>query len=197
MDGRNLMGTLTVDFITSLDGYGAAEGWPGWWGMESPEYLGWLGQQPEHTILMGATTYRLMAEFAASGEEGVDQVTKLSKVVFSSTLTEPLAWANTRLVTGDAVEAVRAMKEDSRIELRTLGSVSLCRSLIKAELVDRFQVVVFPVVTGATGQDRIYDGYPDVRLDLVESRTFEGGLQLLAYVPTVLEGPPGERGTAG
>ena len=155
------MGTLMVDFITSLDGYGAAEGWPGWWGMESPEYLGWLGEQPKHTVLMGATTYRLMAEFAASGEEGVDQLlTQLSKVVFSSTLTEPLGWANTQLVTGDAVEAVRAMKEDSRIELRTLGSVSLCRSLIMAELVDRFRVVVFPVVTGATGQDRIYTDIP-------------------------------------
>jgi len=65
MEGRNLMGTLMVDFITSLDGYGAAEGWPGWWGMESPEYLGWLGEQPEHTVLMGATTYRLMAEQAS------------------------------------------------------------------------------------------------------------------------------------
>jgi dihydrofolate reductase len=188
------MGTLMVDFITSLDGYGAAEGWPGWWGMESPEYLGWLGEQPEHTVFTGATTYRLMAEFAASGEEGVDQLTPQSKVVFSSTLTEPLEWANTRLVTGDAVKAVRAMKEDSRIELRTLGSVSLCRSLITAGLVDRFRVVVFPVVTGATGQDRIYDGYPDIRLDLVESRTFEGGLQLLEYVPTVLDGPPGSTG---
>src|SRR5215216_8142963 len=99
-----------------------------------------------------------------------------------------------QLVTGDAVEAVRAMKAESQIELRTLGSVSLCRSLITAELVDRFQVVVFPVVTGATGQDRIYDGYPDLRLDLVESRTFEGGLQLLEYVPTVLDGPPGTTG---
>src|SRR5215217_1601482 len=175
-----------VDFITSLDGYGAAEGWPGWWGMESPEYLGWLGEQPEHTVLMGATTYRLMAEFAASGEEGVDEF-----------LTELLGWANTRLVSGDAVATVRAMKEDSRIEMRTLGSVSLCRSLIVAGLVDRFRVVVFPVVTGATGQDRIYDGYPDLRLDLVESRTFEGGLQLLEYVPTVLDGPPGTTGEPG
>jgi dihydrofolate reductase len=160
--------------------------------MESSEYLGWLDEQPEHTLLMGATTYRLMSEFAASGEEGVDEaLTPVPKVVFSSTLTEPLGWANTRLVTGDAAEAVRATKQDSNTELRTLGSVSLCRSLIKAELVDRFRVVVFPVVTGATGQDRIYDGYPDLRLDLVESRTFEGGLQLLEYVPTVLAGPPG------
>ena len=190
------MGNLMIDFITSLDGYGAAEGWPGLWGMGSAEYLGWLGKQPEHTILMGATTYRLMSGFAASGEEGVDELNQQSKVVFSSTLTEPLEWTNTRLVSGDAVEAVRAMKADSRIDLRTLGSVSLCRSLLKAELVDRFRVVVFPVVTGATGQDRIYDGYPDVRLDLVESRTFEGGLQLLEYVPTVLDGPPGSTGAA-
>jgi dihydrofolate reductase len=89
------------------------------------------------------------------------------------------------------------MKEESQVELRTLGSVSLCRSLITAELVDRFQVVVFPVVTGATGQDRIYDGYPDLRLDLVKSRTFEGGLQLLEYVPTVLDGPPSTTGAPG
>jgi dihydrofolate reductase len=190
------MGTLMIDFITSLDGYGAAEGWPGWWGMESAEYLGWLGEQPERTVLMGATTYRLMSAFAANGEEGVDELNRLSKVVFSSTLTEPLEWANSRLVTGDAVEAVRAMKEDSGMEMSTLGSVSLCRSLIAAELADRFRLVVFPVVTGATGKDRIYDGYPDLRLDLVESRTFEGGLQLLEYVPTVLDGPPASAASA-
>ena len=165
--------------------------------MESPEYLGWLGERPEHTVLIGATTYRLMAAFAASGEQGVDQLDPVSKVVFSSTLTEPLTWANTRLVTGNAVDAVRAMKQDSRIELRTLGSVSLCRSLITAGLVDRFRVVVFPVVTGATGQDRIYDGYPDMRLDLVHSRTFDGGLQLLEYLPAVLHGSPGTSRAAG
>ncbi len=190
------MGTLMIDFITSLDGFGAAEGWPGYWGMESTEYLDWLGEQPDRVILMGATTYRQMSDFAANGEEGVDQLTRLTKVVFSSTLTEPLAWANTRVVAGDAVEAVRVMKEDSDLELSTLGSLSLCRSLIAAELVDRFRLVVFPVVTGATGQDRIFDGYPDLGLDLVESRTFEGGLQLLEYVPTVLDGPPSSTGSA-
>ena len=56
---------------------------------------------------------------------------------------------------------------------------------------DRFRVVVFPVITGATGKDRIFDGYPDIALDLVEHRTFDGRLQLLEYVPTVLDGPPG------
>jgi hypothetical protein len=54
------MQELLVDFITSLDGYGAAEGWPGWWGLEGPEYLAWLGQQPDrdYTILMEANIHR-------------------------------------------------------------------------------------------------------------------------------------------
>ena len=187
------MPELMIDFITSLDGYGAAEGWPGWWGLEGPEYLAWLGDQPEagYTVLMGANTYRRMSELVADGEPGTDALTGLSKIVFSSTLTEPLSWGNTRLVTQDAVEAVREMKDNGSESMRTMGSLTLCRSLLNAGLVDRFRVVVFPVITGSTGRDRIYDGYADLSLDMVSSRTFDGRLQLLEYVPTVLAGPPG------
>jgi dihydrofolate reductase len=190
------MQTLMVDFIISLDGYGAAEGWPGFWGLEGPEYLGWLDEQEEHTALMGATTYRLMSGFAEQmpDEPGLAGLTAQPKVVFSATLEAPLSWANTELVGGDAVEAVRAMKQEASRPLRTLGSLALSRSLLRAGLVDRYRVVVFPVITGATGRDRIFDGYPDVALELVDHRTFDGRLQLLEYVPTVLAAPPGPRG---
>jgi dihydrofolate reductase len=201
------MPELIVDFITSLDGYGAAEGWPGWWGLEGPEYLTWLDERPErdYTILMGANTYRLMYGFASASEvsesnetaeEGaMAELTRLQKVVFSSTLEAPLSWANTQLVSGDAVEAVAAMKRNGT-SMSTLGSLTLCRSLLKAGLVDRFRVVVFPVITGSTGRDRIYDGYPDVALGMVASRTFDDRIQLLEYVPTVLTGPPGTHAAA-
>ena len=187
------MPELLVDFITSLDGYGAAEGWPGFWGMEGPEYLAWLGEQPEgeYTVLMGAATYRLMWGFASQGEAGTEGLAAMSKTVFSSTLEEPLEWANTRLIHDDPVEAVREMKEHGTESMRTLGSLTLCRSLLEAGLVDRFRVVVFPVITGASGRDRIYDGYPDVALEMVGNRTFDGRLQLLEYVPRILDGPPG------
>jgi dihydrofolate reductase len=190
------MPELMVDFITSLDGYGAAEGWPGWWGLEGPEYLAWLEDQPEaaYSILMGANTYRLMSKFAAEGEPGTDALAGFSKVVFSTTLKEPLTWPNTQLVNRDAVEAVREMKETGTPPMRTLGSLTLCRSLLSAGLVDRFRVVVFPVITGSTGRDRIYDGYPDVSLEMLGSRTFDGRLQLVEYKPTVLAGPPGTSG---
>lgn len=194
---------LLVDFIISLDGYAAAEGWPGFWGLEGPEYLAWLGEAPEgdYAILMGANTYHQMYGFVSQAgtpeselrSEEIDSVnalTNASKVVFSSTLQSPLPWANTRLISGDAVEAVRDMKQQGN-SMRTLGSLSLCRSLLQAGLVDRFRVVIFPVITGSTGYERIYDGYPDVALDMVASRTFDGKIQLLEYIPRVLDGPPG------
>ena len=188
------MPELLVDFITSLDGYGAADGWPGLWGMEGPEYLAWLEEEPEedYIVLMGANTYRIMSGMAEEGVPGTEGLAGLSKVVFSSSLSEPLSWPNTtRLVSEDPVEAVREMKAGDDTSMRTLGSLTLCRSLLKAGLVDRFRVVVFPVITGKTGRDRIYDGYPDVALEMVSSRTFDGRLQLLEYVPRVLAGPPG------
>jgi len=184
-----------VDFIMSLDGYGAAEGWPGYWGMEGPEYLAWIEEDEaqEHATLMGATTYRLMSGFAAEmpDDPGLAALTALPKVVFSSTLEAPLSWANTELVERDAVEVVQEMKRRDSRSLRTVGSLSLCRSLLEGGLVDRFRVVVFPVITGSTGKDRIFDRYPDIALELVDSRMFDGRLQLLEYVPTVLDEPPG------
>ncbi len=186
------MTELLVDFITSLDGYAAAEGWPGWWGLEGPEYLTWLGEQPEadYTILMGATTYRVMSGFAAQGEPGTNALANMSKVVFSTTLSEPLSWANSRLVAQDPVEAVREMKQGGSKSMRTIGSLTLCRSFLLSGLVDRFRVVVFPVITGSSGRERIYDEYPDVALDMISSRTFDGRIQLLEYIPTILAGPP-------
>ena len=190
------MPELLIDYITSLDGYGAADGWPGFWGLEGPEYLAWLGDQPEasYTALMGANTYRLMSALASDGEPGTDGLADLPGIVFSTTLKEPLAWPNAQLVNRDAVEAVRELKETGTTPMRTIGSLTLCRSLLKAGLVDRFRVVVFPVITGSSGRDRIYDGYPDVSLEMIGSRTFDGRLQLVEYKPKVLAGPPGSSG---
>jgi len=186
------MPDLLVDFVSSLDGYGAGEGWPGYWGLAGPEYLAWLEEDPSagYLVLMGPNTYRLISGVAGDGAPGTEGLAGSSKVVFSSSLEEPLSWPNTRLVTGDAVAAVADMKANGTVSMRTIGSLNLCRSLLRAGLVDRFRVCVFPVITGSTGRERIYDGYPDVALDMISSRTFDGRIQLLEYAPRVLDGPP-------
>ncbi|MFJ4207800.1 dihydrofolate reductase family protein [Paenarthrobacter sp. NPDC089675] len=195
-----------VDLIITLDGYASGEGWPGWWGLEGPEYLAWLEEEgkKDYTLLMGANTYRVMSSLSQqaadqasefSEEEGASLtgLAAMPKVIFSNSLKEPPAWPNTELVRGDAVEKVKEMKRTRGGTLSTLGSISLGRSLLSAGLVDRFRLVVFPVITGRTGSERIYDGYPDIALDLVESRTFDGRSQLLEYIPSIIEGPPPAR----
>ncbi|ATG51420.1 deaminase [Brachybacterium vulturis] len=193
-------GELVVDFILSLDGCAAGEGWPGWWGLQSPEYLAWLGEQPDSVTLMGATTYRLMSQMAVqaqqidvSAEEKASfaQMAALPKIVFSSTLEKPLSWPNTTLISTDAIEAVRELKRTATSPLTTTGSIRLSHSLMKAGLVDRFRIVLFPVLTGRSGLERIWEQFEDYSLELVAARTFEGGLQLLEYVPTYLPRPPG------
>lgn len=191
---------LLVDFILSLDGCAAGDGWPGWWGLQSAEYLDWLSQEPEYLTLMGATTYRLMSQMAeqaaradVSEEEtaSFDQMAEMPKVAFSSTLEAPLAWPNTTLISTDAVEAVRELKQTSTRPLTTTGSIRLSSSLMQAGLVDRFRIILFPVITGRTGLERIWEQFADYGLELAEARTFAGGIQLLEYVPTYLPRPPG------
>ncbi len=196
------MPELLVDFITSLDGYASGEGWPGFWGLQGPEYLAWLDEQPEVTYLMGGKTYRLMSgfsegqvpdgqsDFSDDEEASVDHLTNATKIVFSSTLEEPLTWGKSSLVRSDAVDAIRALKDDAPTLLSTIGSLSLARTLLQAGIVDRFRVVMFPVITGATGAERVYDGYPDVALEMTEHRTFDGSIQLVEYRPRVLDHPP-------
>lgn len=212
---------LIVDLILSLDGCAAAEGWPGWWGLQSPEYLAWLDEQPEHIAVMGANTFRLMSAMAREAPEldiedeekaSFAQMAAQPKIVLSSTLEEPLDWGDARLVrtrpadaagradgaAGDAAgdaetaaEAIVRLKAESDRPLVLVGSFSLGRSLMASGVVDRFRIVLFPVITGRTGLERIWEGYTDLSLELLDSRTFGGGLQLLEYRPTPLEHPPG------
>jgi len=180
--------TLTIDLISSLDGFAAAEDWPGYWGKEGPEYLAWLEETlaEDHVLVMGANTYRDMSRIVTEIEDPtVARMAEIPKVVFSTTLQPPLTWADTQVIAEDAVTALRRMKQEQSAPLRTLGSISLNKTLLLEGLVDTLQLVVFPVVTGQTGLHPIYADWPDLDLELVTSRTFDGRLQLLTYLPTL------------
>ena len=69
--------------------------------------------------------------------------------------------------------------------LRSHGSLSLNRALMAAGLVDRVQVTLFPVITGRTGLDRIFQDAADFDLELVENRTLDRHIQELIYRPTL------------
>jgi dihydrofolate reductase len=109
----------------------------------------------------------------------------LPATVVSTTLEGPLDWPNATVVRGDTLDIVARLKEESEVPLRSHGSLSLNRALMAAGLVDRVQVTLFPVITGQTGLDPIFQGAADFDLELVEHRTLDGHIQELTYRPTL------------
>jgi dihydrofolate reductase len=193
--------TYTFDVFSSLDGYGGVSGgdWGGYWGKQGPELLEHrLGlYAPEQRMVFGANTYRVFTQLLAAGTEEsvgdpwVSRMRSLPATVVSSTLTEPLDWPDATVVSGDAVDVVAQLKEESEVPLRSHGSLSMNRALMAAGLVDLVQVTLFPVITGQTGDDPIYHGAADFDLELVESRTLDGRIQELIYRPTLhISGQP-------
>jgi dihydrofolate reductase len=115
----------------------------------------------------------------------VTRMRNMPATVVSSTLEEPLDWPDATVVSGDAVDIVARLKEESEVPLRSHGSLSLNWALMAAGLVDRVQVTIFPVITGQTGEDPIFGGAADFDLELIETRTLDGNTQELIYRPTL------------
>jgi dihydrofolate reductase len=187
--------TYTFDIFSSLDGYGSHSGdWGGYWGKQGPELLDHRLSLygAEQRMVFGANTHRQFVRMLASSSEGsevldpwVTRMRSMPATVVSTTLEEPLDWPNATVVSGDAVDVVARLKEESEVPLRSHGSLSLNRALMAAGLVDRLQVTLFPVITGQTGLDPIFQGTADFDLELVENRTLDGHIQELIYRPTV------------
>ena len=189
------MATYTVDLFMTLDGFGS--GPVGYWGKAGPELEERQAQVffggNQETLVLGAGTYRLMAGFAAESDHdpAFDALTARDKIVISRTLKEPLEWANTTLIAEDAVDAVKRLRVESPLPLRSHGSISMNKALLAAGLVDRLEVMVFPVITGESGSDPILSGLPDIDLELVDTQLLDGRMQQLSYIPTVRALPLG------
>lgn len=120
---------------------------------------------------------------AVEPDPWVERMRSMPTTAISHTLEEPLDWPDVTIERGDAVEIVTRLKDESNVPLRSHGSLSLNRSLMAAGLVDRVQVTIFAVISGATGAERVFAGAADFDLELLDSRTFDGRTQELTYRP--------------
>ena len=186
--------SYTFDVFCTLDGFGSynSDGdWGGYWGKQGPEFLDrrLALYEEEPRMVLGANTFRQFLELLGP-DSGVDdpvntRIKSLPTTVLSTTLEGPLDWPDLTLVSGDAVDVVARLKEESEVPLRSHGSLSMNRALMAAGLVDRVQVTLFPVISGQTGAEPIFQGAADFDLELIESRTLDGHTQELIYRPTL------------
>jgi dihydrofolate reductase len=179
---------LIADLFISLDGFAR--------GADSPAYFGYFGPELEQAIhqeletpqlsLMGRVTYEALAKVASVAHDKVnDTMSRLPKAVVSNTLREPLSWSpsNTRLISGDGIQAIGRLKQEPGDPVRTIGSISLVRDLMQHGLVDRLRLTVFPIILGPRGREPLYEGFAHRELALVESRVLDSRLLRLEYRP--------------
>ncbi|HTW44555.1 MAG TPA: dihydrofolate reductase family protein [Acidobacteriaceae bacterium] len=184
--GGTTIRELTADLFISLDGFAS--------GVKEAAFFGYFGEdlgrwvsdhlsQPQ-VLIMGRVTYEALAQFSATGSDEMSvRMTELPKVVFSSTLKEPLVWNNSRLVRAPIADEIRALKEQQGDPLRSIGSVSLVRSMMELGLVDRLRLIVFPVILGAVGREPIFAGYLRTGLELIDTQVLDSRLIVLEYRP--------------
>jgi dihydrofolate reductase len=154
---------------------------------------GWFARADE--ILLGRTTYELMfpywSQVTDPDEVVARQLNNLPKHVVSRTLRSP-EWANSSVVDGDVVEAVKALKGKPGGELQVHGSARLVQTLQQHNLVDEYRLLVFPVVLG-TGKRLFGDGTVPTAFETVGNRTTSTGAVALTLRPTGTP-PKGEVG---
>ncbi len=183
------MAKVIVFNMITLDGYMAGPAGEIDWHHVGEEFNDFAIQQLEEigALLFGRVTYEMMASYwptpnALAGDPVVaKKMNALPKVVFSRSL-QAADWQNARLVKGDAAAEVARLRQQPGKDLFIFGSADLANALIQKNLIDEYRLMVNPVVLGSGKPMFGHLGQP-LKLDLINSRTFQNGNVLLVYRP--------------
>ena len=182
--GKHDLRTLTADLFVSLDGFASGASEAAFFGYFGDDLGKWIAdnlKQPQ-LLIMGRVTYQALAQFSPTGTDPTSRrMNELPKLVFSNTLTAPLAWKNTRLAKTSLAEEIKALKGQPGDPLRSIGSIRLVRSMVGLGVVDRLRLMVFPVILGNAGREPIFTSYSRTPLELVASKILDSRLTLLEY----------------
>jgi dihydrofolate reductase len=135
-------------------------------------------------FVLGRRTWEIFAGYwptASAEEQAIAQpLNTLPKYVASRTLSEPLGWENSHLLSGDVVEAVAALKREDGEDLQVIGSPAFAQTLIEHDLVDEYRLMIDPVVMG-TGKRLFTENAGFRRLRLVDGIVTSTGAILATY----------------
>jgi dihydrofolate reductase len=176
---------LIADMFVSVDGYARGARSPGYFGFGGPDLERWIRDEmarPQR-LVMGRRTYSALAGIPESlRDQGWQRMSAMPTLVFSRTLQEA-SWPGATVIHDDVVEHVSAVKDDDGPDLRTVGSLSVVQQLLRAGLVDRLRLLVFPLIIGETGQEPFFAQLPDLAMELVDHAVLDRRVILSDYRP--------------
>lgn len=175
------MRNIVVTEFLSLDGVMESPYWTApYWNDETAKFK---GDETENSdaLLLGRITYEgFAAAWPNSQDEGAPYFNSVRKYVVSTTL-DKVEWNNSILINGDIIAEIRKLKQQDGKDIIVHGSATLAQTLIEHDLVDRYRLLVYPVVLG-TGK-RLFREGSSTTLKLLESQAFSTGVTALVYGP--------------
>jgi dihydrofolate reductase len=178
---ETIMRKVVVTEFISLDGVIEEPAWTApYWNDEIAKFKG-DEQDSSDALLLGRVTYQgFAAAWPESTEEGADFMNNVPKYVVSTTLDEA-EWNNSTLIKDNFVEEITNLKQQDGQDILVYGSATLVQTLMQHDLVDRYRLLVYPVVVGR-GKRLFEEGIP-APLKLLESKSFSSGVVALVYEP--------------
>ena len=176
------MRKVVVTEFMSLDGIMEEPRWTfKYWNDEIAKFKGEESSASD-ALLLGRVTYLgFAAAWPQSKDEGAHYFNSVRKYVVSRTLEEPLEWNNSTLIKDDIVEQITNLKQQNGKDIAVHGSATLVQTLMQHDLVDRYRLLVYPVVVGK-GKRLFREGIP-ATLRLLQSQSFSSGVVALVYEP--------------
>jgi dihydrofolate reductase len=176
------MRNVIITEFVSLDGVMEEPRWTfKYWNDEIAQFKGEESSASD-ALLLGRVTYQgFAAAWPESKAEGADYFNSVRKYVVSKTLEDPLEWNNSTLLKDNIVEAITKLKQQDGKDITVHGSATLVQTLIQHDLVDRYRLLVYPVVVGRG--KRLFKEGTTATLKLVESQSFSSGVVALIYQP--------------
>ena len=175
------MRNLIVTEFLSLDGIMENPGWTfPYWNDEIAKFKG-EETAASDALLLGRVTYQgFAAAWPNSKDEGAPYFNSVRKYVVSTTL-DKADWNNSRLIKDNIVEEIAKLKQQDGKDITVHGSGTLVQTLMKHDLVDRYRLLVYPVVVGKG--KRLFEEGSTATLKLVDSQSFGSGVAALIYEP--------------
>ncbi|HEY9608487.1 dihydrofolate reductase family protein [Allocoleopsis sp.] len=175
------MRQVVVTEFLSLDGVIEEPAWSApYWNDDIAKFKG-LEQDTSDTLLLGRVTYQgFAAAWPQNTDEGADYMNNVGKYVVSTTL-DKVEWNNSTLIKDNIVEELTKLKQQDGQDILVYGSATLVQTLIGHDLVDRYRLLVYPVVVGKG--KRLFKEGITATLKLLESQSFSSGVVALVYEP--------------
>lgn len=179
------MAEVVSELIISIDGYARGLQSPAYYGFYGEEFGNWIKAKNNrpHRIIIGRKTYEALNKIPVEYQDGKHKKMITAPGWLYSRTIKKTDWSGLEIIQSDVCKHIQMVKNDNGPEIRTLGSLSLVRQLLRSDLVDRLRLIICPLVLPKTGTEPFFSELPELQFKLLEQKVLDNRIIVLDYKP--------------